>query len=566
MKKLICILVFIIPVAAFAQQPWLNDSPLDPGWKYVGNATFSAGVAAAPAVADSAGLLDLPFTETWDQGFSASNWILPSPDNNWIIDTTAGNPPPCANFWCQPYRFYFSQALISDTLDAMAWTCASILLEFDMKINAYNTLGDEVLKVELYRNGSWKQLALFNDHGSTGWLHYKINIDSVQGQICQLIFVVEGTNSADVSNWYLDNIMVTPECRSPRDLWGFYTNFTTHLTWRPPDCHPTGTPVSVQHLIFDDGSWESGLRMNAGELGWFGNEFPVWSTTGMLQNVSLYFMDNGSGTPQTLSVDIYNAAHNLLGSSPIFDAGPANTWIDVPLPSIAFSNDFFAMVKFNSLPGDPYYLALDENGPWAATDLAWHINANGNWSKATAFGTIPGVFLCRATILAYGDAPIISDSATLLGYDIYRSQLFGSPPFSRCNTSLLADTSYYDVNINWPWFHYFVKAVFRNQADSSILCEPASDTIMPLYVGNDNLTQGRFVLAPNPANNLISLETPLTNDYAEIFVTNLSGQTVLSRKITETKTQLDISALPAGVYFVRVTGEKTVQVGKLIKL
>ena len=47
---------------------------------------------------------------------------------------------------------------------------------------------------------------------------------------------------------------------------------------------------------------------------------------------------------------------------------------------------------------------------------------------------------------------------------------------------------------------------------------------------------------------------------------NLCGEVVLSCQTTGLKTQIDISNLPAGVYFVRVTGEKTVQVEKVIKL
>jgi hypothetical protein len=46
---------------------------------------------------------------------------------------------------------------------------------------------------------------------------------------------------------------------------------------------------------------------------------------------------------------------------------------------------------------------------------------------------------------------------------------------------------------------------------------------------------------------------------------NLNGQVILTRQITEPKTPLDISSLPSGVYFVRLTGESTVEVGKFIK-
>ena len=45
----------------------------------------------------------------------------------------------------------------------------------------------------------------------------------------------------------------------------------------------------------------------------------------------------------------------------------------------------------------------------------------------------------------------------------------------------------------------------------------------------------------------------------------LSGQEIITRPITEPKTQIDINNLPSGVYFVRLTNDKTVEVGKFVK-
>ena len=46
---------------------------------------------------------------------------------------------------------------------------------------------------------------------------------------------------------------------------------------------------------------------------------------------------------------------------------------------------------------------------------------------------------------------------------------------------------------------------------------------------------------------------------------NLTGQKLISQQVSELKTVIDISSLPSGVYFVRLTGDKTVEVGKIIK-
>ena len=70
---------------------------------------------------------------------------------------------------------------------------------------------------------------------------------------------------------------------------------------------------------------------------------------------------------------------------------------------------------------------------------------------------------------------------------------------------------------------------------------------------------------PNPASAGVTIETVESARGWLLTVSNLSGILMLTRRITGSKTRLDISQLPGGVYFVRVTGNKTVQVGKFVK-
>ena len=50
-----------------------------------------------------------------------------------------------------------------------------------------------------------------------------------------------------------------------------------------------------------------------------------------------------------------------------------------------------------------------------------------------------------------------------------------------------------------------------------------------------------------------------------LAIVNMEGQQLVTRQITKLKTQIDISSLPSGVYCVRLTNDKTVEVGKFIK-
>jgi hypothetical protein len=69
---------------------------------------------------------------------------------------------------------------------------------------------------------------------------------------------------------------------------------------------------------------------------------------------------------------------------------------------------------------------------------------------------------------------------------------------------------------------------------------------------------------PNPANKEVTIELSPTSSQNHLSLLNINGQEVMKCTI-RTKTQIDISNLPGGVYFVRVTNDKTVLTGKLIK-
>jgi len=70
---------------------------------------------------------------------------------------------------------------------------------------------------------------------------------------------------------------------------------------------------------------------------------------------------------------------------------------------------------------------------------------------------------------------------------------------------------------------------------------------------------------PNPANDKIIISHPALAGISNLSVFNISGEKVLERQLKENETQIDISTLLRGVYFVRVHNEKMVVVGKMVK-
>jgi photosystem II stability/assembly factor-like uncharacterized protein len=70
---------------------------------------------------------------------------------------------------------------------------------------------------------------------------------------------------------------------------------------------------------------------------------------------------------------------------------------------------------------------------------------------------------------------------------------------------------------------------------------------------------------PNPAHGIITVEVPRKTQNALLSISDVRGNKLTECQATVQKTLVDISALPKGVYFIRLINEKTVQMGKIIK-
>ncbi len=83
--------------------------------------------------------------------------------------------------------------------------------------------------------------------------------------------------------------------------------------------------------------------------------------------------------------------------------------------------------------------------------------------------------------------------------------------------------------------------------------------------GISELNQSQISIYPNPATDKITLETSGATKESNLVIINIAGQEIITQQISELKTVIDISTLPSGIYFVRMTNDKTVEVGKLLK-
>jgi hypothetical protein len=335
-----------------------------------------------------------------------------------------------------------------------------------------------------------------------------------------------------------------------------------------------------------------------------GNQFPIASTlVGVLQSFDLYFVDNGSGSPQTLTIEVYDGAQVYAGTTDPFTAAPFDEWITVAAPDIPFNGQFYAMVYWNNLGGNSYYLGDDEDGPYSGDNLYWMYDF-ATWTHPS--GT-PAVFLLRATALVGADLKMVEltptsmrpvggvntntsllssantkgdskdhsimgplgnnlDSTTIVGYNIWRADNSATGPFNMVGST--TGTTYADVHPSTTepnqTFYYYVETPMVRSYDNFAICAPHSDTIPVTFpaVGIDNLGNNSINLYPNPANDVVNVVS--TTDIKTVDVLNYIGQLVYSNKsVSGKKMQLNVSTMQSGIYFVKVTttdGLKTVKI------
>jgi len=169
------------------------------------------------------------------------------------------------------------------------------------------------------------------------------------------------------------------------------------LSWSPPS---TGGVTQVDYIL-DDGTYENGWAGNPGYELWFGNLFPV-DDTGELISFDLYSEFNSSAGTDLLEIDIFDAVHNLVGSSESFVPTP-DTWTTITAPNIPFDGEFYAMIHYNYETAQSHWMGFDENGQNANAGLDWYTDGS-TWSLFhVEAGATPGVFMLRATAMVQGE-------------------------------------------------------------------------------------------------------------------------------------------------------------------
>jgi hypothetical protein len=141
---------------------------------------------------------------------------------------------------------------VSDNIDAFAWKCAGLWLDFDYKLVDRNATGNEKMRIEAWFDDEWHLLSTLSNNGSVDWTTIHLDLSAVSGKGFRIRFVAQGVNSADILHWYIDNIKVYGICRFPSGLAYSTNGLQVDLTWLAPVCNGMAEPAGYNVYRTDE--------------------------------------------------------------------------------------------------------------------------------------------------------------------------------------------------------------------------------------------------------------------------------------------------------------------------
>lgn len=161
------------------------------------------------------------------------------------------------------------------------------------------------------------------------------------------------------------------------------------------------------------------------------------------------------------------------------------------------------------------------------------------------FSSIYGVWNGNWFMIVSLDMPALAGS-DLEGYRIYRDGAVLTP-------DLVSGTTYTDQGVANGTYRYQVAAVYASCG------EKRSGTTATVTVGNETEEEYLFSVWPNPAHETVWI----TGEYNKVEVLDMQGKVQLTQPAGKDG-QLDVSAFPAGVYFVRFETARGRKIRKLV--
>ena len=243
-------------------------------------------------------------------------------------------------------------------------------------------------------------------------------------------------------------------------------------------------------------------------------------------------------------------------------AGSATTWV------VRISGN--GAVRLDTVTSNPYTITgLYSNTQYTVEVMAACLLGvvESGWSTPQQFTTD----LCQpVTGIAVND--ITTNSATVswqpvtgsIGYKLY----YGTPGFTYDEVTPIAvagTASNYTLNNLEGETNYQLLMINRcAEGVESAASDRVDFTTTSGGNGIYDVESGTLTLFPNPASSVVTVTVSGFDGEVEVQIVDMNGRTVSELRTQNSELTLDVSELAQGPYFVRVTGDKSTAVRKLI--
>lgn len=235
-------------------------------------------------------------------------------------------------------------------------------------------------------------------------------------------------------------------------------------------------------------------------------------------------------------------------------------WVLVGNAGFSAGLVWYTNIAFNPINGQPYVSYVDGGNSTKITVMKfdgsnWINVGNAGFSAGWANYTSLAFNISGQPYVAFSDSSNSTDSwkATVMKFDGTNWVNVGNAGFS------VGEVDFPSLVISSSGEPYVAFEDYGNSYKATVMKYDSA------LIGIDELYKSGLSIYPNPAIDKITIETSTVSSSSQLSILNLSGQQLIVNQIKKPKTQIDISNFPGGVYFVRLTGDRTVSMGKIIK-
>ena len=288
---------------------------------------------------------------------------------------------------------------------------------------------------------------------------------------------------------------------------------------------------------------------------WLGNYFENYNQI-TLTSVEVYW-DIYENAHDFVTIDILDNQGNVIVSSQPF-LTHHDSLMTIDIPNIFIEEGFYAMVHWQDNPISTDALAID----WSddVPNTAYIMYPGETPQLLSDFiGSPNASWFVRVNILKDGSGKGTKDA---LSYNIYKGfaeDIDEANEWPALNTEPITDLTFVDEN--WTGgvaqvYTYAIEAIYTEGE-----AEYTFSNFIELITNITETENDNVAIYPNPSSSTIFIDGV---DKGTISIYNMIGKIVHSETIATPTTQVDVSYLENGNYFIRITGAQEEIVKKLV--